>query len=308
MATFNYVTKDNMGATLDHKINQGLVTTVLGTPDVSFMNGGKSFTLRDITVSGFKPHSRGKGWNSGEITDSKTVYTMTQDRDIEFSVDRQDVDETNQELSMANVSRVFIEDEVQPEVDSYRFAVMAQAANKKGNTDKTKLTTSNVYSKLKAAILPLRKYGSANIVGFVSSATLDLLERSTEFTRNITNQNVGQTSLESRVTDIDGVKLVEVQDSDRLETSYNLAEGAKPQSNAVDINYLFVVKQAVIPVVKENAVFMFAPGEHSQGDVYLYQNRLYHDIFIRKSMEDGLFVGLSADIPANQTATEAGGA
>lgn len=49
-----------MGATLDHKINKGLVTTVLGTPDVSFMNGGKSFTLRDITVSGFKPHSRGK--------------------------------------------------------------------------------------------------------------------------------------------------------------------------------------------------------------------------------------------------------
>ena len=29
MATFNYVTKDNMGATLDHKINQGLVTNVL---------------------------------------------------------------------------------------------------------------------------------------------------------------------------------------------------------------------------------------------------------------------------------------
>lgn len=42
-----------------------------------------------------------------------------------------------------------------------------------------------------------------------------------------------------------------------MKTSYNLAEGAKPQSNAVDINYLFVVKQAVIPVVKENAVFMF---------------------------------------------------
>lgn len=37
MATFNYVTKDNMGATLDHKINQGLVTTVLGAPDVSFI-------------------------------------------------------------------------------------------------------------------------------------------------------------------------------------------------------------------------------------------------------------------------------
>lgn len=144
MATFNYVTKDNMGATLDHKINQGLVTNILGTPDVSFMNGGKSFTLRDITVSGFKPHTRGKGWNTGEITDSKTVYTMTQDRDIEFSVDRQDIDETNQELSMANVSRVFIEDKVQPEVDSYRFAVMAQAANAQGNKDKTDLATIKI--------------------------------------------------------------------------------------------------------------------------------------------------------------------
>ena len=49
-----------MGATLDHKINQGLVTNVLGTPDVALMNGGKSFTLRDIAVSGFKPHTRGK--------------------------------------------------------------------------------------------------------------------------------------------------------------------------------------------------------------------------------------------------------
>lgn len=198
MDTFNYVTKDNMGATLDHKINQGLVTNVLGTPDVALMNGGKSFTLRDIAVSGFKPHTRGKGWNAGEITDSKTVYTMTQDRDIEFSVDRQDVDETNQELSMANVSRVFIEDKIQPEINSYRFAVMAQAANAQCNNDKTNLTVSNVYSKLKAAILPLRKYVTANIVGCVSSATLDLLERSTEFTRNITNQNVGQTSKEER--------------------------------------------------------------------------------------------------------------
>lgn len=58
---------------------------------------------------------------------------------------------------------------------------MAQAANAQGNKDKTNLTVSNVYSKLKAAILPLRKYGAANIVGFVSSVTLDLLEHSTDY-------------------------------------------------------------------------------------------------------------------------------
>lgn len=307
MATFNYVTKDNMGAQLDHKINQGLMTSDLPTPSIDFVNGGKSFVLRDIATSGFKPHTRGKGWNAGELTDEKTVYTMGQDRDIEFAVDRQDVDETNQELSMANVSRVFIEDEVQPEIDKYRFAVLAHAANKAKQVDTTGLSVSNVYSRLKASIKPLRKYGAANLVAYVSSDVMDLLERSSEFTRNITNQNIGITALESRVTSLDGVQLIEIWDTDRLKSSYDFSEGAVPQSNAVDIDYVVVAKPATIPVVKENAVFMFAPGEHSQGDVFLYQNRLYHDLFIRKSMADGISAHLSAAIPSGQTPTSATG-
>ena len=40
MSTINYVTKD--GAILDQKITEGLVTTVLGTPQVDLVNGGES--------------------------------------------------------------------------------------------------------------------------------------------------------------------------------------------------------------------------------------------------------------------------
>lgn len=102
MATINYVTKD--GALLDQKINAGLFTSVLGTPQVDLVAGGKSFTIRTISTTGLKNHTRGKGFNSGEVSDTKTVYTMTQDRDVEFYIDRQDVDETNNELAMANIS------------------------------------------------------------------------------------------------------------------------------------------------------------------------------------------------------------
>ncbi|MCT3071603.1 hypothetical protein [Leuconostoc citreum] len=283
----NYVTKNE--GVFDQAINQGLVTSALGVPEVTLVNGGKSFTLTTISTSGLKAHGRGKGFNAGSVANDKTVYTMGQDRDIEFYVDRQDVDETNQDLAVANVSKVFIEEQVQPEIDAYRFATLAKGA---GTSVTETLTVDDVYSRIKAALLPVRKYGAQNIVGFVSSEVMDMLERSKEFTRSITNQNVGMTALESRVTSLDGVQLVEVWDDSRFKDAFDFTDGYKPKTGANDINFLLVVKPAVIPVVKENAVYMFAPGEVGQGDGYLYQNRLYHDLFILKNKKDGVSVSI----------------
>lgn len=296
---FNYVTKD--GNLLDQKITAGLFTGALGTPEVDLVNGGRSFTLKTISTSGLQPHTRGKGFNSGTVTDEKTIYTMGQDRDVEFYLDRQEVDETNQELAMANISNVFITEQVQPELDSYRFSKMAtsfdnvDASDTEGNllarTHKVEetLDATNAYSQLKTGIGKVRKYGTQNLLGYVSSEVMDSLERSKEFTRNITNQNVGTTALESRITSIDGVQLIEVYEPNRFMTNYNFKDGAKPTEDAKAINFLIVAKPAVISIVKENAVFLFAPGQHTEGDGYLYQNRLYHDLFIKKHKRDGIY-------------------
>lgn len=296
---FNYVTKD--GNLLDQKITAGLFTGALGTPEVDLVNGGRSFTLKTISTSGLQPHTRGKGFNSGTVTDEKTIYTMGQDRDVEFYLDRQEVDETNQELAMANISNVFITEQVQPELDSYRFSKMATSfdnidtSDAEGNllarTHKVEetLDATNAYSKLKTGIGKVRKYGTQNLVGYVSSEVMDSLERSKEFTRNITNQNVGTTALESRITSIDGVQLIEVYEPNRFMTKYDFKDGAKPTEDAQAINFLIIAKPAVISIVKENAVFLFAPGQHTEGDGYLYQNRLYHDLFIKKHKRDGIY-------------------
>lgn len=292
MATLNYVEKD--GAMLDQKITEGLVTTAIGNADVNLVAGGKSFTLRTISTSGLQNHTRGKGYNEGTITDSKKVYTMGQDRDVEFYIDRQDVDETNQELAMANISKTFITEHVQPELDAYRFSKMADAANAAGQVDNTKLTKSNVYGAIKDAMMAIRKYGPQNTVGFVSSDTMNKLEQSTEFTRTITNQNIGNTALDSRITSIDGIQLIEVWDGQRFMSKYDFTNGFTPAADAQGINFLFVSKPSVIQVVKENSVYLFAPGEHTEGDGYLYQNRLYHDLFIRESRKDGLVANIAA--------------
>lgn len=281
----NYVTK--YGPMLDQRINQGLVTSVLGSADASLVAGTQTVKIQTIATTGFKPHTRGKGFNQGEVSNTSATYQLTQDRDIEFFVDTQDVDETNMALSIANISQVFFDEHATPEIDAYRFSTLAKKA---GNTQSVAITKANAYAQIKAAIKPLRKYGAQNIVAFVSSDVMDALEQSTEFTRSITNQNVGLTTLESRVTSVDGVQLIEVWDASRFQTDYDFSDGYAPASDALGIGVLAVAKQAVLPIVKESAIFMFAPGEHTQGDGYLYQNRLYHDIFVLDQKKDGISV------------------
>jgi hypothetical protein len=287
----NYITKD--GSKFDQKLVQGLITKELETTGVELVAGGKSFTLTTISTSGYKPHTRNKGFNEGSYSNEKEVYTMTQDRDVEFYIDSMDVDETNRDLEVGRISRTFIEEQAQPDVDAYRFSKLATRAIENKNNAKEQLTVENVYSRLKEAILPIRKFGAGNIIVYMSSEAMDLLERSKEFTRNITNQNVGQTALESRITSLDGVTLKEVWDIDRFNTEFDFSDGFKPTGD--QINFLVVAKPAQISVAKHNAIFLFEPGKHTQGDGYLYQNRLYHDTFVLKEQKEGVYVSVLGD-------------
>ena len=284
----NYITKD--GNIYDQALTQGLITADLETAGVELVAGGKSFTLTTISTSGYKAHTRTKGFNAGTVENTKKVYTMSQDRDIELFVDSMDVEETNQDLAAARISSVFIEENARPEVDAYRFGTLATKAKANGAFASEALTAANVFSKMKAALLPVRKYGVQNIIIYVSSTTMDLLERSTEFTRSITNQNVGQTALESRITSLDGVIIKEVWDAARFYTSHDFTDGFAPAVGSFAINFLVVVKTAQISVAKHNAIYLFAPGEHTEGDGYLYQNRLYHDTFLKEQQKDGVYV------------------
>lgn len=284
-----YAKKDS--GIYEQRLTQETLTSLIETPDnqMNWLNA-QSFETSTIGTSGYKPHTRDKGFNSGKMANKKDVYTLSFDRDIEFFVDKADVDETAQDLAAARVTNTFITDQAGPELDAYRFSKMAHAAIENSNGDDTTLTVDNVYSTIKKSILPIRKYKPGNLLTYVSSETMDLLERSNEFNRSITNQNVGLTSLESRVTSLDGVSFVEVWDTDRFGTKYDFTDGFRLDGAGKKINFLVVAKPSIIAKAKFNSIYLFAPGEHTEGDGYLYQNRLYHDLFVLKSRQDGLFV------------------
>lgn len=288
---YNYVEQD--GRLYDQKLSQGVLTQPLETPNVNWLNG-QTFTITSVTPSGYQPHTRNKGFNPGTLSQSKEPYTLEFDRDIEFYVDRADVDETDQALSAANISSIFITEKAQPEVDAYRFSKMAQhAITASGQSTVETITPSNAYTRIKEMIRPVRKYGPGSVIAYLSSEYMDALERSPDFTRIINVATVGGTNLESRVASVDGVRLVEVWDEERFGTKYDFTDGFVLASDGAQLNALIVAAPAIICKAKFNSVYLHEPGSVGQGDGYLYQNRLYHDLFILKNKSDAVIASIA---------------
>lgn len=262
---------------VDQALTRGMFTNVVETNNVDW-TGARDFRVKDITTSGYQYHTRNKGWNPGTVTQTRDTYTLQFDRDIEFFVDVMDVDETDQELAASAITGKFIEKQARPEIDAFRFMKMAEAAKEDNTITSETLSAATIFDRLKTMIAPIRKYGTQNITAWLSSEAMGLLERSPEWTRNFDVLNSG-TAIETRVTSIDGVQLMEVWDDDRMFTEFDFTDGFVPTSTAGKIQIMMVARPGIVAKIKHSAIMLFGVGEHSQGDGWLYQNRMYHDLW-----------------------------
>lgn len=272
---------------LDQTLQQESLTAELETPEVNWLDA-KTFRVPHVKTSGYKNHVRNqKGFNSGTIEVEDIPYTLSFDRDIEFYVDKADVDETNQAASAGNITKVFSDENATPEIDAYRFSKLAKYAADESQSKDEVITKANVVGVLKAAILKVRRYGTQNLILYVSSQVMDSLEQAPDFTRTI-NVDSNGTNIETRVTSLDGVRIKEVWAEERFYDSFDFAEGFLPKVTSKKLNYLLVAKPAVIAKAKFVSVYLFAPGQVGQGDGWLYQNRIYHDLFKMKNQTNSV--------------------
>ena len=298
---------------------QGTLTSPFVTSNVKWLNAN-SFHFTQMSVSGFKNHSRNGGWNKGSYAQTDVPFTLTHDRDIYFLVDKADVDETNATASIQNISRTFEQTQVVPETDALFFSKVAQAAQKvegyHSSTASSDYTKANVFSKLKGFLGAgkLRRYkANGSLIMYVSSQIMDLLESSTEFTRKIEMTQIaeGGMGIETRVTDIDGVTLMEVVDDERFYDSFNWdPEGGgfeptkkdtgKSITGAHKINVLTACGQTCKTVPKISSIYYFNPGTHTEGDGYLYQNRSLSDVFVFPNGKDGKIDSVYVDVDTTE--------
>ena len=294
---------------------QNSITSPFITQNVKWLNS-KTFHFTLMSTSGFKNHSREGGWNKGTYSQTDKTFTLTHDRDIEFLVDKADVDETNATASIQNISKVFEQTQASPETDALFFSrVTAQAKDSELYTDTalSSYTKSNVFEKLKGMLKQgrLRAYkGNGSLIMYVNSTIMDLLEQSTAFTRKIemTQISEGGVGLETRVTDIDGMTVMEVIDDDVFYDTFNF-EGSKggyePIANTSHkLNVCIASLETCKIVPKIASIYYFAPGSHTQGDGYLYQNRELSDVFVFPNGLNGKVDSIFVDIDTTAYTTE----
>lgn len=298
---------------------QGTLTSPFVTSNVTWLDA-KTFHFTQMSVSGFKNHSRNGGWNKGTYAQTDTAFTVEHDRDVSFLVDKADVDETNATASIQNISKVFEQTQVVPETDALFFSKVAQAAQKvtgyHSSTASSEYTKANVFSKLKGFLAAgkLRRYkANGSLIMYVSSAIMDLLELSTEFTRKIEMTQIaeGGMGIETRVTDIDGVTLMEVIDDERFYDKFNweVEEGGfapvkkdtgKSVTGSHKINVLIACGQTCKTVPKISSIYYFDPGTHTEGDGYLYQNRTLSDVFVFPNGKDNKVDSVYVDVDTTE--------
>lgn len=277
---------------------QGALTSPFVTDNVRWLDA-KTFHFTQMSTSGYKNHKRDGGWNRGSYAQTDIPFTVTHDRDVEFLVDKAEVDETNKTASIQNISRVFEQTQVVPETDALFFSKVAAAAKKvdgyHSETAATAYTVDNTFSKLKKILSAgkLRRYkANGTLIMYVTSAIMDNLESSKEFTRKIEMTQIaeGGLGIETRVTDIDGVPIMEVIDDERFYDEFNWEPsngGFEAKTGAHKINVLIACGQTCKTVPKISSIYFFDPGEHTLGDGYLYQNRSLSDVFVFPNGRDG---------------------
>lgn len=304
---------------------QGTLTSPFVTSNVRWLDA-KTFHFTQMSTSGYKNHSREGGWNKGTYAQTDVPYTLTHDRDVEFMVDKADVDETNATASIQNISRVFEQTWVVPETDALFFSKVAQAAQKTegyhGSTAASTYTKAKVFGMLKDILAKgkLRRYkANGSLIMYVTSQIMDALEQSTEFTRKIEMTQIaeGGMGIETRVTEIDGVPIMEVIDDERFYDAFDwepegggfaplkkveAASGVEAVTGAHKINVLVACGQTCKTVPKINSIYYFEPGGHTKGDGYLYQNRSFSDVFVFPNGRDGKIDSIYVDVDTAEVA------
>ena len=302
---------------------QGTLTSPFVTSNVRWLDA-KTFHFTQMSTSGYKNHSREGGWNKGTYAQTDVPYTLTHDRDVEFMVDKADVDETNATASIQNISRVFEQTWVVPETDALFFSKVAQAAQKTegyhGSTAASTYTKAKVFGMLKDILAKgkLRRYkANGSLIMYVTSQIMDALEQSTEFTRKIEMTQIaeGGLGIETRVTEIDGVPIMEVIDDERFYDAFDwepegggfaplkkveAASGVEAVTGAHKINVLVACGQTCKTVPKINSIYYFEPGGHTKGDGYLYQNRSFSDVFVFPNGRDGKIDSIYVDVDTTE--------
>ena len=279
-------------------------------PGVKFLNA-QTIKLPKLTVSGYKDHNRASaGFNAGTVANSWEPKTLDHDRDVEFIIDPQDIDETNLVTEIANIQNVFENEQAIPEKDSYRFSKLyseaVRCASNGAQVDNTVLTAQNILTWFDNVTVYMddNSVPQEGRILYCTSAFATLFKQAADIQRTIEARTGG--TLDRRVNAIEDVIIKKVP-SARLKTQYDFSDGCVPADGALQINAILIHPSCQVSRDKYAYMKLFTPGSDSRtADKYIYQNRYYTGTFLIEAKACGIAINVQAAAASEETGGTSG--
>ncbi|PEE04601.1 capsid protein [Bacillus pseudomycoides] len=291
MAQLNYAT--NYQEALIQKFSQGLAFGALySTPNNATVKwtGAKTIQIPRIKVGGYTDVNRDSMGNyTRRVDNSFEPKTLGHDREFRTLVDPVDVDETNMAVTIANITRVFNDEEAIPEHDKYMASRLFSEFTAAGKTAATTaLTKTNILEEFDKFMLEMdeAEVPQTGRILYVTSVVKKLLKEAEGIQRNLDIKGRSESDVNRGIYSLEDVTIVTVPSS-RMKTAYNFTNGAVPDGTAKDINMILVHPLAVVSPQQYEFVSLDQPSA-TTGGKYLYYERKYWDVFILGAKVDGV--------------------
>lgn len=266
-------------------------------PEVKFINN-KTIEIPSLSTTGRVNGDRDSiGTFSRNFDNAWETKTVSNHRTWGTLVHPRDIDETNQVASIANITKVFNEEQKFPEMNAYAISRIYELKNGQETItalNKGTVTKDNVLTYFDTMMDTMDEKGvpSTGRILYVDTYTKTLIDTAKESARYLT---ASDEEVKRRLSRIDEVTIKSVP-TKFMKTAYKFYEGNESSgqnngytvaSGAKDVKMLLIHLSAVIPAVNYEFAQLESPSALSQGK-YVYFEESFEDLFIYNKKHDAI--------------------
>lgn len=282
--------------------------------------GGKEVKIPILGMDGLG-NMNGYKAPAGDLSLTWETKTLQWYRGRNFAIGRYDVDETNFALTVGNALKVFLNEQVIPEVDCLRIAAAAQGAIAYGTIvpyASASITTANILDLLMADIAKVQdKIGETEQLYIqISTGLKSLLERSTQITRYLNVKDFSIRNATLQIQALDDQYLIGTP-SAYMHSVFGLNDGVTGGQTVggvtfsdlgPNINWIIAARPAVDAIARPQVTKVIDPDQNQEGEFWKVMFSIYHGAWIMENKGDGLLVNLDTATADDLTITSTAGA
>lgn len=254
----------------------------------------KTIEIPSISVTGRVDSTRDTIATAARNYDNSwTPLTLSNERKWSTLVHPRDVQETNQVTTIANITRVFNEEQKFPEMDAYTISKIYSDWTTQGEkADTTALTEENILAVFDKFLEEMSegRVPKTDLILYITPATNTLIKNAQGIYRTLDVSE--QRKLSRAVKSLDEVEIQEVP-SELMKTLYDFTQGWKVASSAKQINMMLINPIAVITPVTYEFAKLDPPSALSEGK-HVYYEESHEDVFVLKNKNKAIRMSVEA--------------